>query len=204
MDRVPDIAWLSRDWLRQYLTAGPGANVRDDGWSHPLWPAALRADLRRLWDHRDDVLARALTAPRTLCHLDVWPMNLIGTDSATTLLDWSFTGDGGIGEDAANLIVDSVTDGLIDAALLPEIDAAVTDGYVGGLRDGGWRGTDTAVRAAIHAYGAAKYSWFAPHVLGKAVRADTQASIYNRETDRDAELRRLEGLATLLAAWAAE
>jgi hypothetical protein len=203
VDRIPDIAWLSRDWLPQYLTAGPAANVRNEGWEHPLWPSALRTDLRRLWDRRDDVLARALTAPRTLCHLDVWPMNLIGTDPGTTLLDWSFTGIGGIGEDAANLIVDCVTDGLMDAALLPQIDAAVTDGYVAGLHDGGWSGRATDVRAAIRAYGAAKYSWFAPHVLGKAVRGDNRTSTYNQETDRQAELRRLGGLVTLLAAWAA-
>ncbi len=205
---LPDLPFLSRDWLPQYLSLGLAAHtvIDDADWNHPVaavWPAPVRASLRRLWLRRDDALAVAQRAPRTLCHLDLWIENMIGAGDAMTLLDWSFTGEGGIGEDPANLIVDAVTDGLIDAALLPQIDAAVTDGYCAGLRDGGWRGNDTAVRASITAYAAAKYCWFAPRRLRNAVHSvDVTASAYGQDTSPVEAMSRLGGLVTAIAGWA--
>jgi hypothetical protein len=80
-----------------------------------------------------------------------WPANLIDRDGVSVLLDWSFTGDGAVGEDLSNLIIDSCADGLMDVALLPEIAARATDGYLSGLRDGGWTGSPDAVRATVAA-----------------------------------------------------
>jgi hypothetical protein len=180
--------------------------IGEEHWNHPVaaaWPAAVRDELRRLWARRRAVLAAAGATPRTLCHLDVWPNNLIEDGGTSVLVDWSFTGEGGIGEDAANLIVDSVADGLMDAALLPDIAAAVTDGYLAGLRDGGWRGPPDAVRRAIAACGAAKYSWFAPLALGRVIRDGTFGHPqYGRDTSGESALHRLRGLVTLLAEWA--
>jgi hypothetical protein len=141
-----------------------------------------------------------------LCHLDVWPANLIAEGAATTvLLDWAFTGEGGLGEDLANLIVDSVTDGLMDAALLPEIDARATDAYLAGLREGGWAGSPDVVRRSIAAHGAAKYSWFGPAVLGRVVRDQPLGHAqYGQDRSGAQAVRRLEGLVTLLAQWAAQ
>jgi hypothetical protein len=66
--------------------------------------------------------------------LDCWPANLIEDSAGTSvLLDWTFVGEGAVGEDPANLIIDSVADGLMDVALLPEIADAVTTGYIKGL-----------------------------------------------------------------------
>jgi hypothetical protein len=204
VDRVPAVPWLSRDWLSQYLAEGPASRVSVPEWDHPAvtaWSAALRRDLRTLWERRGDVLAVAMTGPATLCHLDVWPSNLIDSSPETTLLDWSFVGEGGLGEDPANLIVDAVTDGLMDARLLPAIDAAVTDGYIAGLHDGGWTGSTDVVRRAIMAYGAAKYSWFPLAVGNRAIRGSVGASSYGQDRDAAAALHRLEGLAQLLAEW---
>jgi hypothetical protein len=209
--RVPDLPWLSRRWLAQYLRNGPSRVVwieGDEHWNHPLaavWPADVRQRLRQLWQRRDRALAAAEAVPRTLCHLDVWPTNLIDDGGTSVLLDWSFTGEGALGEDAANLIVDSVTDGLMDAALLPEIAAEVTDGYLAGLREGGWAGRPDTVRRAIAVCGAAKYSWFVPAVLGRVIRDGTLGHPqYGRDTEGAQALSRLRGLAGLLAGWARE
>jgi hypothetical protein len=75
----------------------------------------------------------------------------------SVLLDWSVTGDGAVAEDVTNLIVDSFTDGLMDVAVLPELADRATDGYISGLRDGGWSGSADSVRTAIAGCGAAKY-----------------------------------------------
>jgi hypothetical protein len=205
--RVPDLPWLSRGWLAQYLAEGPPrvTRVEDADWDHPnvaVWPAGVRRRLRRLQADHARLVAVAAAAERTLCHLDVWPANLIDEDGTSVLLDWSFTGDGAVGEDIANLIIDSCTDGLMDAALLPEIADSATDGYLLGLRDGGWAGSPDAVRTAIAASGAAKYSWFAPMVAGRAARDHIGPSSYGQDTSAAAAARRVTGLVTLIADWA--
>lgn len=198
--RVPssvELPWLSRRWLAQYSTHGPHADVAvaESDWDDPMlrvWPERTRRSLRRLWESRASVLEAAQAFPRTLCHLDLWPANVIvDGDGASVLIDWAFVGEGAIGEDLANLIVDSVTDGLIDMAVLPELADALTDGYLNGLADGGWGGSPDEVRAAIAACGAAKYAW-----LGAAVVAGAAGG------SETAELERLAPLIGMLAQWA--
>lgn len=204
--RLPTYGWLSRRWLAGYLADGPSRSVevRDADWDDPLlaaWPAAVRADLRRLWAERDRARTAAEAADQTLCHLDVWPANLIDAGIRSVLLDWSFVGAGAIGEDLANLVVDSFTDGLMDPALLPEVAATATEEYLAGLRDGGWTGPADRVRAAIAACGAAKYSWLAPAYVGRAARGDFGTSAYRTDTSAETVVAGLTGLVTLLAAW---
>ncbi|MGH3149652.1 MAG: hypothetical protein ACRDOB_02835 [Streptosporangiaceae bacterium] len=202
--RVPDTAWLSRRWLAQYMARGPSwvGPLDDAVWDHPYlapWPRQVRRQLRLLWTERDGLLARAEAAERTLCHLDVWPANLVDDEGTSVLLDWSFTGEGAIGEDAANLIIDCFTDGLMDMALLAEVAEAVTDGYLSGLRDGGWAGSADGVRTAIAACAAAKYSWFGPAMAARAARDDLGKSSYRQDTSAAAAIRRLTPLVTLIA-----
>jgi hypothetical protein len=206
--RVPDTPWLSRRWLAQYLRHEPSrsAGIRAADWDHPIvaaWPSRVRDRLRQLWAQRPTALAAAEAGQRTLCHLDVWPANLIDRDGESVLLDWTFTGEGAIGEDAANLILDSCSDGLMDMALLPQIAAGVTDGYLAGLRDGGWSGRGDSVRAAIAACGAAKFSWFGPAMTGRAIRGDMGNASYGQDTSAAAAIERLTGLVALIADWAA-
>jgi hypothetical protein len=206
--RVPDPPWLSRRWLAQYLQHEPSlsAGIGAADWDHPVvaaWPATVRDRLRQLWAQRPRALAAAEAGQRTLCHLDVWPANLIDRDGESVLLDWAFTGDGAVGEDPANLILDSCSDGLMDAALLPRIAAGVTDGYLAGLRDGGWAGPADSVRAAIAACGAAKFSWFGPAMIGRAIRGELGNASYGQDTSAAVRIERLSGLVALIADWAA-
>lgn len=198
--RVPppaELPWLSRRWLAQYASQGPHAEVAvaEADWDNPalrVWPERALRSLRRLWESRASVLEVAQSFPRTLCHLDLWPANLIvDADGTSVLIDWAFVGEGAIGEDLGNLIVDSVTDGLIDMALLPELADVLTDGYLKGLTDGGWDGSADGARAASAACGAAKYAW-----LGAAIVAGAAGG------SDPAELSRLAPLIGTLAHWA--
>jgi Phosphotransferase enzyme family len=202
--RRPAHPWLSRRWLRQYVASKPIAEpvAWDDPWAAAVWPAEVRAGLRRLWERRAKLLALAEALPQTTCHLDVWPMNLIargGAGQEIVLLDWAFAGAGAVGEDVGNLVPDSVADGLVDPALLPEIEGAVTGGYLAGLRAGGWRGRDAEVRRAIAVTGAAKYCWLAPRMLQR-LAGGGRPGFYDRRDDEQVLAGRL-GMLTLVATW---
>lgn len=209
-ERVPpaaELPWLSRRWLAQYVSGGPHSEVLidDADWDSSIarvWPTTTRLSLRRLWKSRMSALAAAEAFPRTLCHLDLWPANLIeDVSGSTVLIDWAFVGEGAVGEDPANLIIDSVTDGLIDIAKLPDIVDAICDGYVAGLSDGGWTGSADDVRAAIATCGAAKYNWLGALIIASAVRGATGGASSDQNNEAAEGLERVRPLAELLAEW---
>ena len=71
-------------------------------------------------------------------HLDVGPNNVIcDAGGDIVFLDWAFVGDGALGEDIGNLVLDSVYDLLLHHDLLDELDARLTSAYLQGLREAG-------------------------------------------------------------------
>ncbi|GAA2308513.1 hypothetical protein GCM10009853_077440 [Glycomyces scopariae] len=196
-------AWHSRRFLRSY------AGRRDFGdvdWDHPAaaahWPADLRTGLRAMWERRTDLFALAEAAPQTLCHLDVWPMNLYRRpDGDFALFDWAFTGTGAIGEDLANLIPDAFLDGHQDVALLADAETALTGAYLQGLAEAGHR-DEAGVRKAVAAAGAAKYCWLAPMMLRRlAAGQGVGSSDYDAGADLDVLARR-RPIFAMLVRWA--
>ncbi len=204
----PDQAWLSQRFLRRYSSAKPvDYGLLDDGerWAHPLIarhdPGTLREGTRRLHDEADWFFALSERLPRTLCHLDFWPNNLLWrSDGALSLVDWSFVGDGALGEDVSNLIVDTVFDHFLGAEDLAELDRRVVTAYLDGLGDAGWSGNEELVRLGVWS-AAVKYQWLMPLQLAQL---DQPTVAYGGDDVVDPDRRyadRLGGLA-LLVEWA--
>lgn len=206
---LPAEPWLSRGFLRFWSTSGRtdhSAMGDESLWSRryaaPFVTDEIRADILAMHANRFRLLAIAESLPRTICHLDLFPNNVFATDDSVSLIDWSFTGDGAIGEDIGNLIPDSIFDLGLPVSVLPELEETLPAHYIAGLRESGWSGDDRLVRLAIHA-SAIKYDWFAPRLLQNADN-DEQKGYGGAVVDiMELSAARWTGLA-LLGRWARE
>ncbi len=163
---LPAEPWLSRGWLRSYLaqrTADLALLGVRELWQRRVvrdaFPDPPVAALQALHEDQELFLAVLDRLPRTLCHFDVHPKNLFGTASGTVIVDWGFVGHGALGEDAGNLVPDTVLDFHQPPDAIGPLYDAVLDGYVTGLGAAGWTGDPTLVRLAFAALAAAKYAW---------------------------------------------
>jgi hypothetical protein len=206
-----DHPWLSRNFLRDYVLskrADRGVLYSEEAWQRPLvrnnLPGELRLELVCLHEQRQWFFSLMEQLPRTLCHLDVWPNNLfVGEDGTFTLVDWSFVGEGALGEDIGNLVPDSVFDLFMPARDLPGLDEAVFRSYLSGLRQAGWKGDERLVRLGMCA-SAVKYEWLGAMMLRRASEAKQRG--YGGGETEDANLLYAERGAALafLASWAEE
>jgi Ser/Thr protein kinase RdoA (MazF antagonist) len=120
VDDLPAARWLSRGWLRAYLTLRRDLIEAggEDG-------QALAADAGA-------VLARLDRATATLCHHDLHPGNILG--DGDVLVDWAYCGIAALGLDAGVLALDALFDGFVETAHADAVLAAVWEGYADGLR----------------------------------------------------------------------
>jgi hypothetical protein len=206
---APERPWTSRGFLRDYSTTRdvPWHLMTDDAaWQQPLiretWPAELREAWSGLLAHRDALLDLVASLPRARCHLDFWVSNVIQRPSGElALFDWSFLGDGALGEDIGNYIPDAVFDLFWPVERLPELAETCIANYLDGLHEAGWRGNPDHVRLAVMASGV-KYAWLLPGLLGRA--SDATHNAYHRQVD-SMHLFHQRGQALLfLADWCAE
>jgi hypothetical protein len=161
--------WLSRGWLRAYaLSRPPGPSILSDAaaWEHPVVVEGfgderhrIRARFAELYDDADRWLGLLESLPRTLCHLDCWPNNAIAADDGTDVaIDWSFVGDGAVGEDPGNWVPDTLFDHFLEPEVFGALDRAVWTNYADGLASAGWPHDPDVARLAMCA-SAVKYVW---------------------------------------------
>jgi hypothetical protein len=203
---LPAAGWLTRSFLREYSSEKPAPwQLLDDDetWAHPVvrenFPPGLREAVQLVHANRERLYQISESLPRTLCHLDFWPKNLLRrADGQIVLLDWAFAGVGAIGEDPGNLVPDSVFDHFIPAAEMPDLEQAVFEGYLAGLREAGWDGRDSEARLGMVA-SCVKYAWLLPLMLQRA--ADETHGAYHQPAD-SAALYRARGISlAFLTGW---
>ena len=111
----------------------------------------------------------------------MWVSNQVRRpDGQVVLLDWAFAGDGAVGEDLGNHVLDAVLDLFWPAEFLPELDHTCFEAYLTGLREAGHPADEPRVRLGVVA-SCVKYTWLLPMVLARA--GDAEHSAYHRVTD---------------------
>ncbi len=129
--------------------------LTDDGlWSHP-WLAGqadLRAELRSLAEEIPSMLDRLDSYVMCSPHGDASPQNLLvpaGEPDSFVAIDISFCTPHALGFDLGQLLVGLTHAGLMPAARVPEVAAAILPAYVEGLQAEGIQDQDAAVRDAF-------------------------------------------------------
>lgn len=165
--------WLSRAFLRtwwQWLRPGVERLLGDDAvWEQErvraAFPSALRTALGGIVGSGSRLFAVLDGLPRSVAHLDAFRANLFARDRAsgeeTVAIDWSFTGVAPLGAEASQLTIASVFYHGEPVAI-HDLEAAVWDSYLGGLREAGWSGDERAVRLGYVGSGIARWSF--PHL----------------------------------------
>ena len=108
---LPAAPWLGRGRLRAWVAfCAPAVAALPRHLAHPLvrgrFADATVSALRRLWVERETFLDALERLPRTFCHLDAFPRNLvvrrdIAGDDRLVALDWAGAGIGAVGEELA-------------------------------------------------------------------------------------------------------
>lgn len=135
-------------------------------WGLPLvrkaLPVSLRTRLLDFWDQRELLLEALDRQPQALCHGDAHPDNLRvvrrgrgGTE--TVVLDWASMGRAPLGAEAQAILGGALVLFRADAAEAAVADAAIFNSYAKGLREGGVRIENAALRFAYCA--AAGLQW---------------------------------------------
>jgi hypothetical protein len=141
---LPDVAWLSRNFTRQWLTGLPewlplffAEQEQENIWDSPLmqrlYPPSEAKYLRFLLADPERVIEAVEKLPHTLCHLDTYPTNFMSRhnlagEELTVAVDWALLGIGPVGSDLAQLIFGAYQ--KIDASQRDVVDEALFKGYM--------------------------------------------------------------------------
>ena len=153
---LPSAPWLSSDWLWHYVEQSapviePFRNAVELPCGRRWLPEEDRERYFRLWAERDLYFDALNGLPQTVCHFDVFNLNLFARktetgDDQTVVIDWAFIGKGPVGADLNPLVLMSIGLGGVGPDKLQELEAIVFEGYLQGLREAGWQGDPQQVR----------------------------------------------------------
>lgn len=153
---VPKQQWLSREmlrrWLRnisllpEYLNEFPEHAV-----IRRALPYHLRDHVVRLLPLVEQLLRSLRDLPQTFCHLDGHKRNFMLRESADAdlqviLLDWALAGLGALGQDISPLVTVSAFMFEAENIVLKDLDGAVFDAYLEGMKNVGWSGDVRKIR----------------------------------------------------------
>ena len=158
---LPSQPWLCPSIFRAFLADGEWwAKFSDphspkNAWQRPvvrqIFSEALRSRILKLWADKWEFIAANERLPQVFCHNDAHRRNMMliagaGGQEELVAIDWAFCGPGGVGNDLGEFIGTSLSHFEFDPAQAVELETAVLDAYLAGLREAGWSGDDQLVR----------------------------------------------------------
>jgi len=152
-----DHPWLSRGIAQ---TWSDGFGPSEERWANEYirqdWSSSMKERLMAVWAERARLYVAMERLPQTFAHFDSQRRNLMirarpdGRDELVAV-DWAWCGIGPVGADAAILIGNSMILGDADPKVAAQLDDAVFQSYIAGLRTTGWNGNTDEVRLAYTA-----------------------------------------------------
>lgn len=155
---IPAEPWVIErtfDFSRTASTVAFVDRVPDDPIGETHFPT--EADRQRLfdaWQAREEFVEARAALPETVCHFDAFERNLFAVtdengESRTVAIDWDQCGIARLGDDGGALVV--LTLMFLDWPVKQawDLEAAVLEGYLRGLRDAGWEGSTELVERGI-------------------------------------------------------
>jgi hypothetical protein len=148
-----NLPWLSQNWLAGW-TDGALSYLYDtivglNGWQHPALLAHFAPDeltqLQQLWAERTSLLAQLAALPQTMCHLDAYRANMVWRGNDLMLLDWANVGQAALGEELSAFVGATLWFDHVPMTEAETLETAALDGYLAGLRAGGWDGDSAHV-----------------------------------------------------------
>lgn len=189
---MPESSWLSRSWLRNWVNGVleriMGMMSEMDLWRHPLLNSYLApeelAQLRGLWSKREALLLSLDRLPRTISHLDAYPSNLFWQGDSLTLIDWAFVGEAALGEEMAAFVGATLLLDHLDVADGEKLEELAMEGYINGLRAGGWMGDPAQVWSAYRSSMPMRYAFMAMADMMRTVVQPGYAEDWQRKLGR--------------------
>jgi hypothetical protein len=166
---LPTEPWISRGWLRDYVTANESAIAQlEQASDHPLvrrvYPPDVVKAFMRLWNEQETFYTALSKLPQTFCHMDAHQRNLfIRNDNdgnkQTVAADWAFCGIGAVGEELVPFIRGTI---ILEGANWDQeqrgsLQQSAFNSYLEGLQDAGWTGDQQAIQFCFSAVTAVRY-----------------------------------------------
>ena len=171
---LPSFPWLGMHQIQSWLTLMPLQTIP---WEHPRvlarYPKPEVNTFRYMLEENERFLAKLERLPKTFRHGDTYPTNfmsrrLSGGQEQTVALDWALAGIAPLGDDLGQFVFGAQTN-LKEISPM-DVEKALFESYLDGLRDSGCRVDPQQVRFGYTASAALRVGLFQLYLLSEELK----------------------------------
>jgi hypothetical protein len=177
---LPSAPWFSQQQWSEGLDLEPA-------WENPFvsryFSPEMRARIMHLWMERERFYSALVSLPKVFSHFDYNRRNLfirqrVGGEEEVVAIDWALCGIGAVGSDLYSLVGLSCAGFEWKPSHMLELEEAVFEPYLAGLRDVGWDGDPDLVRLGYTAWMAVFFGVAAPTSTASWCTEERQAAVF--------------------------